>query len=155
MPFPLTTWVGAAVTWLLALTLTGYPFAGEAQASETVAVIVNPDGPLVSATEADIRAIYLGERQFVKGEMIVPLHLSDGPTKTTFLSAVVGKSPKDYKLYWLQRVFQGTASLPNTVAGADVMVAAVASQRNTVGYAPSSQVKNNPQVTVLFVALVP
>ena len=147
--------IGVLVIGMLVLTLTKQPLAGEAQAIGVVAVIVNPNGPLVSATEADIRAIYLGERQFVKGEMIVPLHLSDGLTKTTFLSAVVGKSPKEYKLHWLQRVFQGTASLPNTVAGPDVMVAAVASQRNTVGYVPSFDLKDNKQVAVLFMTTVP
>lgn len=147
-------WISVAVIAILGLTLTPGTSARTAPADK-VAVIVNRNGALISASEADIRSIYLGERQFVGRTPIIPLHLPDGPAKTAFLQTVVGQSPKNYKLYWLQHVFQGAAIPPNTVAGPDAMVAAVAAQQTTVGYVSLKQVKNNSQVAVLFVISVP
>ncbi len=123
--------------------------------AEDVAVIVNAGGPLTSLTLPDVRALYLGERQFVGPEVVVLLHLPEGDTKAVFLSRVVGQTLKEYKLHWLQRVFQEGATLPKVVAGPEAMVSVVATRRNSVGYVPASLVQKTPEVKVLFVVPSP
>lgn len=123
--------------------------------AEDVAVIVNAGGPLTSLTLPDVRALYLGERQFVGPEVVVLLHLPEGDTKAVFLSRVVGQTLKEYKLHWLQRVFQEGATLPKVVAGPEAMVGVVATRRNSVGYVPASLVQETPEVKVLFVVPSP
>ena len=123
--------------------------------AEDITVIVNAAGPLTSLTLSDVRALYLGERQFVGPEPVVLLHLPEGDVKAAFLSYVVGRTLKEYKLHWLQRVFQEGATLPTVVAGPEAMVGVVATRRNSVGYVPASLVRETPDVKILFVAPSP
>ena len=123
--------------------------------AEDIAVIVNADGPLTSLTLPDVRALYLGERQFVGPELVVLLHLPEGDVKAAFLSRVVDQTLKEYKLHWLQRVFQEGATLPKVVAGPEAMVGVVATRRNSVGYVPASLAQETPDVKVLFVVPLP
>jgi hypothetical protein len=119
--------------------------------AEDIAVIVNAAGPLTSLTLPDVRALYLGERRFVGPEPAVLLHLPEGDAKAAFLSRVVGQTLKEYKLHWLQRVFQEGATLPTVVAGPEAMVGVAATRRNSVGYVPASLVRDTPDVKILFV----
>ena len=123
--------------------------------AEDVVVIVNAGGPLISLTLPDVRALYLGERQFVGPEPAVLLHLPEGDVKAAFLSRVVGRTLKEYKLHWLQRVFQEGATLPKVAAGPEAMVGLVATRRNSVGYVPASLVRDTPDVKILFVVPSP
>ena len=146
-------WPAVVVLCLLAA-LAG---AGGASAvrAEDLAVIVNAGGSLTSLTLPDVRALYLGERQFVGPEPVVVLHLPEGDVKAAFLSRAVGRTLKEYKLHWLQRVFQEGASLPTVVAGPEAMVGVVATRRNSVGYVPASLVRDTPDVKILFVVPSP
>jgi hypothetical protein len=119
--------------------------------AEDIAVIVNAAGPLTSLTLPDVRALYLGELQFVGPEPAVLLHLPEGDAKAAFLSRVVGQTLKEYKLHWLQRVFHEGATLPTVVAGPEAMVGVAATRRNSVGYVPASLVRDTPDVKILFV----
>jgi hypothetical protein len=119
--------------------------------AEDIAVIVNAAGPLTSLTLPDVRALYLGERRFVGPEPAVLLHLPEGDAKAAFLSRVVGQTLKEYKLHWLQRVFQEGATLPTVVAGPEAMVGVAATRRNSGGYVPASLVRDTPDVKILFV----
>jgi hypothetical protein len=123
--------------------------------AEDIAVIVNAAGPLTSLTLPDVRALYLGERRFVGPEPAVLLHLPEGDAKAAFLSRVVGQTLKEYKLHWLQRVFQEGATLPKVVAGPEAMVGVAATRRNSVGYVPASLVRDTPDVKILFVVPSP
>jgi len=118
--------------------------------AEDIAVIVNAAGPLTSLTLPDVRALYLGERQFVGPERAVLLHLPEGEAKAAFLSRIVGRTLKEYKLHWLQRVFQEGATLPKVVAGPEAMAGVVATRRNSVGYVPASLIRDMPDVKILF-----
>lgn len=144
----------AVVVLCLLAALAGVGVASATRA-EDLAVIVNAGGPLTSLTLPDVRALYLGERQFVGVEPVVVLHLPEGDVKAAFLSRVVGQTLKESKLHWLQRVFQEGATLPKVAAGPQAMVGVVATRRNSVGYVPASLVGETPDVKVLFVVPSP
>lgn len=118
---------------------------------ERIAVIVHPSTVLTSLTAADVRAIYLGERQFIGNDHVKVLHLPEGRWKTAFLHQVVGKGPKEYKLYWVQRVFQEGTDLPKVLTGPDAVIAEVAAQMSTIGYVPERVAQDARSVKVLFV----
>ncbi|MBI3607230.1 MAG: hypothetical protein HY207_04610 [Nitrospirae bacterium] len=139
----------ALVGWV-ALTMVGAIGAAERRAEE-IAVVVNASGPLTSLTVADVRALYLGERQFVGMDHVGVLHLPEGDTKGAFLFSVVGMTLKEYKLHWVQRVFQEGTSLPRVVAGPSAMAAEVSMRLNSLGYLPARVVKDTPGLKVLFV----
>ena len=143
----------AIVVCLLAA-LAGVGVASAVRA-EDLAVIVSAAGPLTSLTLPDVRALYLGEWQFIGPEPAVVLHLPEGDAKAAFLSHVVGRTLKEYKIHWLQRVFQEGATLPKVAAGPEAMVGLVATRRNSVGYLPASLVHDMPEVKVLFVVPSP
>lgn len=123
--------------------------------AEEIAVIVNANGPLTVLTPHDVRALYLGERQFVERDRVDVLHLPEGGAKGAFLSSVVGMTLKEYKLHWVQRVFQEGTSLPRVVAGPLAMAAEVSTRPNSLGYLPARVAKNAPGLKVLFVLPVP
>ena len=143
----------AIVVCLLAA-LAGVGVASAVRA-EDLAVIVSAAGPLTSLTLPDVRALYLGEWQFIGPEPAVVLHLPEGDVKAAFLSRAVGRTLKEYKLHWLQRVFQEGATLPKVAAGPEAMVGLVATRRNSVGYVPASLVRDTPDVKILFVVPSP
>jgi hypothetical protein len=143
----------AIVVCLLAAP-TGVGVASAVRA-EDIAVIVNAVGPLTSLTLPDVHALYLGERQFVGPEPVVLFHLPEGDVKAAFLSRIVGRTLKEYKLHWLQRVFQEGATLAKVGAGPEAMAGVVATRRNSVGYTPASLVRDMPEVKILFVVPSP
>ncbi|MEO5658115.1 MAG: hypothetical protein ABIO65_12650 [Nitrospiria bacterium] len=136
--FPLVCLVVGIATWASA-------------EGERIAVVVHPSSALISLKAADVRAIYLGERQFVGNDHLMPLHMPEGRWKTAFLHQVVGKAPKEYKLYWVQRVFQDGASLPKALTGPDAIIAEVAADVSSIGYVPERVAQDTRSVKVLFV----
>jgi len=145
----LTSWcVWIATAGLLAC------LAASARA-EDIAVIGNVEGPLVGMASKDVKSVYLGERQFAGQDLIIPFHLPEGKEKAAFLAAVVGRSQKEYKLFWVRRVFQEGARLPRLASSPAEMLAQVARQRTALGYVPERLVKDAPGVTVLFTFAAP
>lgn len=118
---------------------------------ERIAVVVHPSSAMASLTEAEVRAIYLGERQFVGNNQVTAVHLPEGRWKTAFLHQVVRKAPKAYKLYWVQRVFQEGAGLPKVLPGPDEVIAEVADRSSIIGYVPERIARDAGSVKVLFV----
>jgi hypothetical protein len=98
----------------------------------------------------DIRAFYLGDRQFAGSEKVTVLHLPEGPVKEAFLLGAVGKTPKDYKLHWVQRVFQEGIGFPRVLPDPSAVIAEVESHRATIGYVPARAVEGARGVVVLF-----
>jgi hypothetical protein len=118
--------------------------------AEEIAIIGNVRGPLATAGPDDIRAFYLGDRQFAGSEKITVLHLPEGPLKDAFLLGVVGKSAKDYKLHWVQRVFQEGVSFPRVLPDPSAVIAEVESHRTSLGYVPARAIEGTHGIVVLF-----
>ncbi|MFZ5863730.1 MAG: hypothetical protein ACOYXR_12915 [Nitrospirota bacterium] len=118
--------------------------------AESIAVIVNADGPLVGLTRADVRALYLGDRQFVGAERVLALHLPEGPVKDALLRDVTGKGLKAYRLHWVQKVFQEGLSLPRVVGAPSAVVAEVQSHSADIGYVPESAADGVHGIAILF-----
>lgn len=111
--------------------------------ADEIAVIVNAQGPLVSISEADIRDIYLGKKRFVGGIKLIPIHTKQEDKKERFLTALVGKTPREYTLYWLRLVFAEGLALPPLRDSDLEVVTLVQYQKGAIGYVSLDQVTGN------------
>jgi len=117
--------------------------------AEQIAIIVNQNGPLTHISKGDVREIYLGERRFVEGVRIVPIHCPEGPIKDSFLSSIIGQTSKAYKLHWTKKVFQEGLTLPEVKADPSEIVELVRKQQEAIGYVPRELVSEDQGVRII------
>lgn len=139
--------VRATACLIAAVLLCGVSLSARA---ESIAVIVNADGPLVGLTRDDVRALYLGDRQFVGAKRVSVIHLPEGPVKDALLRDVTGKGLKDYRLHWVRKIFQEGLSLPRVVGAPSAVVADVQSHPTDIGYVPERAADGVHGIVILF-----
>lgn len=128
----------AVITARLAfLILVFFLAAAEAQTSKVV-IVVNEGGPLITLSERDIRDIYLGEKRFHGGVKVQPINYGEGPVKDLFIAAIVKMTPKEYKLHWTRKIFQGGVTAPLIERRASEIVRFVAQEAGAIGYIPAA-----------------
>lgn len=134
---------------LLSLLMAIVIAAGSAECAQKIAVIVNSTGPLTALSEGDIRDIYLGEKKFVSGIKVMPIHMAEGPVKAAFLMEIVKLSPAQYKLHWTKKVFQEGLAMP-TFRGRSVdILGAVAAEKGAIGYVPQEDASEGKGIKVI------
>lgn len=137
--FKLTTWIFIILIFRVDL------FAMD------IAIIVNSSGPLMTATDADIKEIYLGEKMFEEEIKISPLLYPEGDIKEIFLREIVDMTPKEYKLYWTRKVFQEGLLVPKTIANPADIITAVRENRGGIGFLRKEMIKNLAGVKIIKV----
>ena len=118
--------------------------------AEQVVVVVNKDGPLSHLSKAEIRGIYLGEIRFVGGMPVRPIQYPEGPVKEAFLSNVIGLSAKDYKLYWVKKLFQEGLTPPLVKTDPKEILNAVREDAWGIGYLPKEFVNGTPDIQIIY-----
>ena len=120
-------------------------------AVESIAIIVNENGPLTHISKAEVREIYLGETRFVEGIRIIPIQGPEGPLKESFLTIVIGQPSKAYKLHWTKKVFQEGISLPPVKGHPAEIIEWVKEQPGAIGYVPRKLLDGQSGVRTLFI----
>jgi ABC-type phosphate transport system substrate-binding protein len=104
---------GIAVACLL-----GGPLAAPARASEDMAIIVHPTTPVEQLNFAEVRRIFLGERQYWNAGLPVVL-IVRAPVareRQVVLNKIYGMTESQFKQYWITRIFRDEAtSTPKVV----------------------------------------
>ena len=82
-----------------------------AQQETGVAVVVNPENPISSISAADLRRIFSGEKQLWSNNLpVFPVVRAPGTReREVLLSQVLKMSEREYKQFWLQKVYSGEA----------------------------------------------
>jgi hypothetical protein len=90
----------------------------QTDARTDLAVVVNPHIPVDDISLADLRKIFLGERQFWTSNIpVVPLIRPQGTVEREVVLRVLFKMNEiDYKRYWITKVFRAEATNEPTVA---------------------------------------
>ena len=114
-------------------------------------MVVNKDGPLSHLSKAEIRAIYLGEIRFVGGMPVRPIQYPEGPVKDVFLSNVIGLSAKDYKLYWVKKLFQEGLTPPLVKTDPAEILNAVREDPWGIGYLPKEIVNEASDIQIIYI----
>ena len=104
-------------------------------------VIVNIHGPLLDADLTMVKSIYLGDKKFIDGVKVKPVNFSEGALKEGFLKSILSMTSKEYKLYWVKKVFQESAKLPRSIATTYGAVKFVKENEGGIAYIPSYSAK--------------
>ncbi|HEY2459267.1 MAG TPA: hypothetical protein VGI16_00585 [Candidatus Acidoferrum sp.] len=107
----------AALCWMLLLApvFLQLSMAQDAvKATDDIAVLVNPANPTTNLSVAELRRIMNGERRSWNGKLPVQLVTRSAGAKerSVLLSVVLQMNEREYKAYWMQKVFSGEFSSP-------------------------------------------
>ncbi|HZH74140.1 MAG TPA: hypothetical protein VFD91_16715 [Mariniphaga sp.] len=113
-------------------------------------VIVNNDNSMTSVSKADLKRVYTGKMDNIKGNNVNPVNISlNDPAAASFLDEIVGMGVADYKSFWLAEQIRGGSSAPSVTKSAEDMLSHIKSNTNAIGYIPKN---SNPDgVKVLTV----
>lgn len=116
--------------------------AGTAARAADLYLICNVQAPL---TAADVRDLFLGEKQFVGAVKLVPI--DNSAAQNLFLDRVLKMTAAKYSVTWIKKSFRDGIN-PPVVAGSDAE--AVATVRRTPG--ACSYVTTPPEAKVEVIA---
>ena len=101
---------------------------GQARAGD-LWIIAHPD---ITLSRADIKEVYLGEKQFGGS---IKLHPVDNPaSQQAFLSTVLGMTAARYRSSWLRKSFRDALNPPAELSGDAAVLDFVQRTPGAVGY---------------------
>jgi ABC-type phosphate transport system substrate-binding protein len=117
------------------------------------AIIVSKNNPNSSIAAVDVQKIYLAKTNtFPNGGEVVPVSQDEkSDIYTAFLSAVIQKTPEQYKSYWAKMIFTGQGQPPKQVSGGDAaVVKLIAENPALIGYVDAASVNDSVKVLSKF-----
>ena len=115
----------------------------DAQAIEAVAIVVHPDVPVDELTLAELRSIFLAERQYWQDRSRITLlvRAAIAPERDLILTEIYGMSEDRYRQYWIGKMFRSeVASGPKIVFSTDMLRDLVTVIPGSIGFVPVSDV---------------
>jgi ABC-type phosphate transport system substrate-binding protein len=104
-------------------------------------VIVHRDNPITVIDRDFLRATFLKTaiRWGHDGNTIHPIELPKGqPARDRFTREVLGKTPAQLRIYWIQRIFSGTAVPPPYAETTAAAIAYVLTTPGALAYVPAN-----------------
>ncbi len=141
-------WLGGLVA-VICVAMALSPRAASA-AGGAVAIVVNPSTPVDDLSVAELRKIFLGERQFWSPSLRVVL-LVRGPgahERDVALHSIYQMSEAQFHQYWIAMIMRAeVTSGPKTVSSAEMTNQLIAGIPGSIGFVPADKVQ--PGVKVL------
>jgi ABC-type phosphate transport system substrate-binding protein len=104
--------------------------------AQDIVVVANPGVQISEIKEADLRAIFIGEKtQFVDGSHAIPVVLKGGPVHEVFLRKHLNQNPDDFRALWRKAVFTGQGAMPKAFDSESALIEYVAATPGAIGYA--------------------
>lgn len=121
-------WVAAALSLSLSSASpspASVMLAVPAGSAGTLAVVVNPGVPVDDLSFAEIRKVFMGDRQFWSGNLrVIPFVPAVGSAeREVLLKKIYEKDEAQYRSYWIAKVFRTEATAPPKVASSEDMAA--------------------------------
>jgi hypothetical protein len=114
-----------------------------AQNIDDIAIVVRPDVPADNLSFADVRKLFLGERQFWPKNMHVTL-LIRSPTareRDIVLKTIYEMSEAQFRQYWISKVFRADVSAgPKIVYSSEMATELVSAIPGAVTFLPANKV---------------
>ena len=149
-PFNLLKFVALlllAISWLLVAMDSSS--AATIPPSRDVAIVVNPGVPVDDLSLADVRKIFMGDRQYWTPNLRVTLLIRAPVTRErdVVLKTIYRMSESEFRQYWISKVFRAeAASGPKIVYSNDMATELVASIPGGVAFVDASQIPKNVKV---------
>ena len=106
--------------------------------AEQFVIVVHPDNPVTSLTQADIRKIFLGRRAFWENGHKIDVYLqTSNNLHTSLVSQILNKSIRQFKIYWRRELYSGTGIPPQQFSDEQDLIAQIATNPTAIGYISS------------------
>jgi ABC-type phosphate transport system substrate-binding protein len=103
--------------------------------AQDVVLVVNQGVQISEIRDADLRAIFTGEKtRFADGSHAVPVTLKGGAVHEVFLRNHLGESPDEFRAEWRKAVFTGQGAMPRAFASEAALIEYVAATPGALGY---------------------
>jgi ABC-type phosphate transport system substrate-binding protein len=120
-----------------------------AVAASDVAVVVRPDTPVDNLTFADVRKLFMGDRQYWSSNVRVTL-LIRAPAaheRDVVLKTIYGMTESQFRQYWISKIFRLEASIgPKIVYSSDMATELVTAIPGAVTFMDSSIVPKSLKI---------
>jgi ABC-type phosphate transport system substrate-binding protein len=140
------------MTLLLLVARTGWAEENSTAATEQagdVAIVVNPEVPVDDLSLADLRKIFLGDRQYWTPNMRVTL-LIRAPVareREVVLRIIYEMTEAQFRQYWIGKVFRAeTSSGPRIVYSNEMASELVANIPGSIAFVDAAQIPKNVKV---------
>jgi ABC-type phosphate transport system substrate-binding protein len=121
--------------------------------AQDVVFVANPSVQVPEIRDADIRAIFIGEKtRFADGSHAVPVILKGGPVNEVFLKKHLGESPEEFRAQWRKAVFTGQGAMPKAFESEEALIEYVAATPGSLGYV--SRISRQDQVKVKSIVVI-
>jgi len=129
--------------FLLAFVLLAVPAAAAVEDAIDVAIVVKPEVPVDNLSMADVRKVFMGERQYWNSGMRVTL-LVRAPVareRSIVLDKLYEMTEAQYRQYWISKVFRADAATgPKIVYTNDMAVELVKAIPGAVAFVDAKKV---------------
>jgi ABC-type phosphate transport system substrate-binding protein len=118
-----TSFVLGSLLLTLALALASANAFGQTSKAADIAVVVHPDTPVSEMSLAEVRKVFLGERQYWNSKMPVILLVRAPVAKErdVVLRTIYQMSESQFKQFWVAKIFRSEAvSAPKIVYSSDM-----------------------------------
>lgn len=120
-------------------------------AKAEIAIIVNPDSGMGSASEKEVKQLFLGKRNEIDGQPARAIDQDEGSqTRAEFYQKVVEKTGSQLNAYWSRLIFTGKGMPPDKVLDDAEVVEMVAEESDLVGYVTPSAVTEDVKVILVI-----
>jgi phosphate transport system substrate-binding protein len=121
----------------------------DAAAKTDLAVIVNPLNPVDAITTAELRKIFVGEKQNWNSSLPVFAIVRTAPARERdfLLGSLLKMTESEYKQYWVKKVYSGEAQRePLAVFSNGMQLEAVRAERGGIALISSADVRQGVKV---------
>ena len=135
--------------WLIPLL--GFVSCCSLARAQDVVLVVNQGVQISEIRDADLRAIFTGEKtRFADGSHAVPVTLKGGAVHEVFLRNHLGESPDEFRAQWRKAVFTGQGAMPRAFASESALLEYVAVTTGAVGYVSRTSRQDNVKCITLL-----
>ena len=146
-----------AISWKIvcgALAVAGFSLFGvrplSAQAHDVdVAVVVQPDTPVSNLSLAEVRKIFLGDRQYwtANTPVVLLIRAPVARERDVVLKVIYQMSESQFKQYWIAKIFRAeSASAPKVVYSNDMANELVTALPGAIAFVDSRDVRSGTKV---------
>ncbi|MDX1696510.1 MAG: phosphate ABC transporter substrate-binding protein [Ketobacteraceae bacterium] len=120
-------------------------------ANAEIAIVVNPDSGMASATASEISQLFLGKRNEIDGQPARAIDQEEGSeARDEFYTKVVEKTGSQLNAYWSRLIFTGKGMPPDKVMDDADVIDMVSEETDLVGYVRPSSVTENVKVILVI-----
>ncbi len=131
------------IGFLLLLGMVSFSAQGQTSKNSDIAVVVHPDTPVSEMTMAEVRKVFLGERQYWSSKMPVVLLVRAPVAKErdVVLRIIYQMSESQFKQFWVAKIFRSEAvSAPKIVYSSDMTNQLVSAVPGSIGFMDAKSV---------------